>query len=303
MSQVISGQSVERPSNHRTQSFHLTPYHSYLTNLDLYQVLREGTHHAAVTDRPHFCHLNPFNVSTMKTPESVLKKQATQAKITAAREAADKAAGEKAVADVAQWTDKAKKYAEEYAAQEKAEVDNRRSAKAQGGFYVPAEPKLVIVVRIRGTIGVSPKAKKVMQLFRLRQLHNATFVRLNEATIRMLRLIEPYVTYGYPSRSIVEKLILKRGFGKLNKQRIPIGENVVIEEGLGKFGITCVPDLLHEIITVGPHFKQANNFLWPFKLNNPKGGFSRKTKMLHFMEGGEAGARGEEINTFIKKML
>ena len=115
---------------------------------------------------------------------------------------------------------------------------------------------------------------------------------------------EPLPTvYGYPSRSIVEKLILKRGFGKLNKHRIPIGENAVIEDGLGKFGITCVPDLLHEIITVGPHFKEANNFLWPFKLNNPKGGFSRKTKMLHFMEGGEAGARGEEINTFIKKML
>ena len=239
----------------------------------------------------------------MKTPESVLKKQATQAKIAEKREADAKAGEAKAVADVAEWTEKAKKYAEEYAAQEKAEIDNRRSAKAQGGFYVPAEPKLVIVVRIRGTIGVSPKAKKVLQLFRLRQLHNATFVRLNEATIRMLRLIEPYVTYGNPSRSTVEKLILKRGFGKLNKQRIPIGENAVIQDGLGKFGITCVADLLHELVTVGPHFKEANNFLWPFKLNNPRGGFSRKTKMLHFMEGGEAGARGEEINAFIKKML
>jgi large subunit ribosomal protein L7e len=239
----------------------------------------------------------------MKTPESVLKKQATQAKLAADREAATKAAEAKAVADVAAWTEKAKKYAEEYEAERKAEVDNRRSAKAQGGFYVPAEPKLVIAVRVRGTIGVSPKAKKVMQLFRLRQLHNATFIRLNEATIRMLRLIEPYVTYGYPSRTTIEKLILKRGFGKLNKQRIPIAENSVIEEGLGEFGITCTADLVHEIVTVGPHFKQANNFLWPFKLNNPKGGFSRKTKMLHFMEGGEAGARGEEINSFIKKML
>merc|ERR1711865_1065025 len=71
--------------------------------------------------------------------------------------------------------------------------------KVDGGFFVPAEPKLCLVIRIRGIIGVSPKAKKVMQLFRLRQLHNATFVKLNEATIRMLRLIEPYVTYGYPA--------------------------------------------------------------------------------------------------------
>lgn len=239
----------------------------------------------------------------MKVPESVLKKQEAQAKLTADREAAAKAAEAKAVKDVAEWTDKAKKYAEEYAAQERTDIESRRKAKAEGGFYVPAEPKLVIVVRIRGTIGVSPKAKKVLQLFRLRQLNNATFVRLNEATIRMLRLIEPYVTYGNPSRSTVEKLIFKRGFGKLNKQRIPIGENAVIEDGLGKFGITCAADLIHELCTVGPHFKEANNFLWPFKLNNPKGGFSRKTKLLHFMEGGEAGARGEEIDKFIKKML
>jgi large subunit ribosomal protein L7e len=140
-------------------------------------------------------------------------------------------------------------------------------------------------------------------LFRLRQLHNATFVKLNEATIRMLRLIEPYVTYGYPTRATVQKLIYKRGFGKINKQRIPIGDNSVIEEGLGKYGICCTADLIHEIITVGPNFKQANNFLWPFKLSSPKGGFSRKTKLLHFMEGGEAGARGEEINALVKKML
>jgi large subunit ribosomal protein L7e len=142
-----------------------------------------------------------------------------------------------------------------------------------------------------------------LQLFRLRQLHNATFVKLNEATIRMLRLIEPYVTYGYPSRATVQKLIYKRGFGKLNKQRIAISENSVIEEGLGKYGICCTADLIHEIVTVGPHFKQANNFLWPFKLGSPNGGFSRKTKLLHFMEGGESGARGEEINKLVNRMI
>merc|ERR1712111_82086 len=159
-------------------------------------------------------------------------------------------------------------YSAEYKAAEEAAIASRRQAKAQGGFYVPAMPKLALIIRIRGTIGVSPKAKKIMQLFRLRQIHNATFVKLNEATIRMLRLIEPYVTYGYPSRQTVEKLVYKRGFGKINKQRVPIADNSVIEEGLGKYGITCTADLVHEIVTVGENFKQANNFLWPFKLNN-----------------------------------
>eukprot|EP00560_Eucampia_antarctica_P008733 CAMPEP_0197825538 /NCGR_PEP_ID=MMETSP1437-20131217/2591_1 /TAXON_ID=49252 ORGANISM="Eucampia antarctica, Strain CCMP1452" /NCGR_SAMPLE_ID=MMETSP1437 /ASSEMBLY_ACC=CAM_ASM_001096 /LENGTH=239 /DNA_ID=CAMNT_0043425561 /DNA_START=72 /DNA_END=791 /DNA_ORIENTATION=- len=239
----------------------------------------------------------------MKAPESVLKKQASQAKIASDALAASRAAKQKKRADKKEFFESAEKYAAEYATAEKEAIDNRRAAKANGGFYVPAEPKLAIVIRIRGIIGVSPKAKKVMQLFRLRQIHNATFVKLNEATIRMLRLIEPYCTYGYPTRATVEKLVYKRGFGKLNKQRIPIAENSVIEAGLGDVGIRCTADLVHEIITVGPEFKRANNFLWPFKLSSPLGGFSSKTKLLHFMEGGEAGARGEEINKLVKKMI
>jgi large subunit ribosomal protein L7e len=239
----------------------------------------------------------------MKTPESVLKKQATQKKLADAKAAAAAAAEKKAAEDLKKFTANAEKYESEYVAGEQAAIENRRKAKKEGGFFVPAEPKVALVIRIRGTIGVSPKAKKVMQLFRLRQLHNATFVKLNEATIRMLRLIEPYVTYGYPTIETVQKLIWKRGFGKLNKQRIPIGDNKVIGEGLGQFGIECAADLIHEIVTVGPNFKKANNFLWPFKLSNPKGGFSSKTKLLHFMEGGEAGARGEEINKLVKKMI
>lgn len=239
----------------------------------------------------------------MKTPESVLKKQATQAKIAAMAKEQSLAAKQKKAADKKQFIANAEKYAAEYAAAQKAEIDNRRQAKAQGGFYVPAQPKVALVIRIRGTIGVSPKAKKVMQLFRLRQIHNATLVKLNEATIRMLRLIEPYVTYGIPTRATIEKLIYKRGFGKLNKQRVPIADNSVIQEGLGKYGINCCADLIHELVTVGPNFKEANNFLWPFKLSSPLGGFSRKTKLLHYLEGGEAGNRAEEINKLVKKMI
>ncbi len=239
----------------------------------------------------------------MKTRESVLKKQATQAKIAKLALEQSVAAKEAKKANKELAIKNAEKYAAEYAAAEKEAIDNRRKAKAAGGFYVPAEPKVALVIRIRGIIGVSPKAKKVMQLFRLRQIHNATFVRLNEATIRMLRLIEPYVTYGIPTRATIEKLIYKRGFGKINKQRVPIAENSVIQEGLSKHGINCCADLVHEIVTVGPAFKEANNFLWPFKLSSPLGGFSKKTKLLHYLEGGEAGNRGEEINKLVKKML
>jgi large subunit ribosomal protein L7e len=239
-----------------------------------------------------------------KVPDSVLKKQATQAKIEKIVEESVKEAKKAKKANKAEAIANSKKYDEEYQKTDQDMVDNRRLAHKNGGFYVPAEPKLALVIRIRGIIGVAPKPKKIMQLFRLRQIHNAVFVRMNEATIRMLRLIEPYVAYGYPSRETIKKLIYKRGFGKINKQRTPISENAVIIDGLSeKTGLKCTADLIHEIVTVGPNFKAANNFLWPFKLTAPRGGFSKKTKMLHYLEGGEAGNRGEEINKMVKKMI
>lgn len=67
----------------------------------------------------------------------------------------------------------------------------------------------------------------------------------------------------------------------------------VKSQALGKFGIICVEDLIHEILTVGPHFKEANNFLWPFKLKAPLGGLKKKRN--HYVECGDAGNREDYI--------
>lgn len=116
----------------------------------------------------------------------------------------------------------------------------------------------------------------------------------------MLRLVEPYVTYGYPNLKTVRELVYKRGFAKVNGQRIPITSNDVIEQQLGKKGIICIEDVIHELYTVGPHFKEVNKFLWAFKLSSPKGGYNKKRN--HFVEGGDAGNRENLINSFIQSM-
>ena len=64
----------------------------------------------------------------------------------------------------------------------------QRDAKKDGNYYVPAEPKLVFVMRIRGINQVSPKVKKVLQLLRLRQINNGVFIKMNKATQNMLRI-------------------------------------------------------------------------------------------------------------------
>jgi 60S ribosomal protein uL30 len=144
--------------------------------------------------------------------------------------------------------------------------------------------------------------KKILQLLRLRQIHNGVFVRVNASTIKMLRLVEPFIAYGYPNLKSVKELIYKRGFGKVSGQRIPLTTNTVVQAGLGAVGIESVEDLIHEIFTVGEEFKAASNFLWPVKLSSPKGGFIGK-KLNHFNEGGACGQQAHKINSLIKKML
>ncbi|CAN0145262.1 unnamed protein product [Pylaiella littoralis] len=234
-------------------------------------------------------------------PESVLKKRRTKEAIAAKQASKQEADQKAAAAKKKEIFARAEKYVKEYRQQENDAIRFRREAKAAGNIHVPAEAGVVLVVRIRGIIGVSPKVRKILQLLRLRQINNSVFVKLNAATVKMLRLVEPYVAYGYPNLKTVRELIYKRGFGKVHKQRIPISDNSVVEGTLGKTGIICVEDLIHEIYTVGPNFKAANNFLWPFKLSNPNGGF--RQKLLHFNEGGDAGQRGAKINVLIKRML
>merc|ERR1712243_181340 len=87
---------------------------------------------------------------------------------------------------------RAEKFAKEYQDQERDEIRLRREARKDGNYYVPSDAKLAFVMRIRGINQVAPKVKKVLQLFRLRQINNGVFIKLNKAPLNMLRICEPY---------------------------------------------------------------------------------------------------------------
>jgi 60S ribosomal protein uL30 len=203
----------------------------------------------------------------------------------------------------AEYINRARSYEKEYERSKRAIIQNHRMARKHDNFYVPPEPKLALVVRIRGINGIPPKPRKVLQLFRLRQINNATFVKLNKATLNMLRIAEPYIAWGYPNLKTVRRLIYKRGFLKINGRRIPLVTNETIARHLGGKSkkIICLEDIVHEIFTVGPSFKRVNRFLWHFKLSNPRGGWRNKTR--HYVEGGDFGNREAKINPLIQRMI
>nr|DAD46394.1 TPA_asm: hypothetical protein HUJ06_016331 [Nelumbo nucifera] len=86
--------------------------------------------------------------------------------------------------------------------------------------------------------------KKILKLLRLGPIFNGVSLKVNKATIL--------------------NMLHRRGYGKLNKQRIALNDDSIIE--------------------------QANNFLWPFKLKSPLDG------------GGDARIHEDYINELIKRM-
>jgi len=242
----------------------------------------------------------PHNGSTVKVPESVLKRRKTLEAIKAKRSAASVKITQKRKQVRKEIFKRAEKYVKEYREKEKSVIRLKRIAKNSSQFYVPDEAKVVFVVRIKGTYGVAPKVKKILQLLRLRHINAGAFVRVNKATMQMLIQAAPYLTWGAPNLKSVSELLYKRGFGKVDKQRVPLTDNSIIAKALGSKGIICMEDLVHEIFTCGKNFKEANSFLWPFKLNTPNGGWSQKK--TGYNEGGDSGDRKDDINKLIRRM-
>lgn len=240
-------------------------------------------------------------VDQILVPETLLKKRKSQEKAREERatEIENKKKAQKEKRGVI--FKRAEKYVKEYRDMEREKIRLSRLSKQEGTYFIPAEERLVFVVRIKGINKIAPKPRKILQLLRLLQINNGVFVRMTKATLEMLKVVEPWIAYGYPNLKTIRELIYKRGYGKVDKQRIALTDNSIIEENLGKFGIVCMEDLIHEIFTVGPNFKSASNFLWPFKLSNPTGGF-RSRKFRHYVEGGDLGNREDNINALIRQM-
>lgn len=144
------------------------------------------------------------------------------------------------------------------------------------------------------------RTEKILNYFRLTKLNFARLVPLTEFTKKMIRIVEPFVTYGYPTLKTVKDLVYKRGVVLINGELKSITSNELIEEHLGESNIICLEDIVHELFTVGENFAKVNKFLCPFKLSPPK--VIEGTKKVTVRETPKPGNRKDEINQFIESM-
>lgn len=147
-------------------------------------------------------------------PEGLKKKEErNQKNVTALKELREKRRAENKTKR-ADLLKRVQQYAADHAKSTAAHVEENRKAKSTGTIHVPAQPKVAFVIRIRGINKLDPRSVRILRLLRLRQLHNGAFVRINKASVNLLRKIEPYVTYGYISHYL--DILLERPSGSLS---------------------------------------------------------------------------------------
>jgi len=80
----------------------------------------------------------------------------------------------------------------------------------------------------------------------LKEINNCAFVKATDDNMKKVMLICDYVGYGQPTKPLVDEVIRKRGYLKTaDHKRVPISDNVIIEELLGeKAGLICVEDVI-----------------------------------------------------------
>merc|ERR1712205_294834 len=141
------------------------------------------------------------------------------------------------------------------------------------------------------TIAKKSRAAKRVQAYRNAEEYTREYRALARQQVRMKRQAKAAGNHFVEAEAKLIFVVRIRG----------LNDMPVVEGSLGKYGIKCMEDLIHEIYTVGPHFREANNFLWPFKLRPARHGQAKKRK--GFCEGGQAGNREFSMNNLIQRML
>ncbi|KFB42545.1 hypothetical protein ZHAS_00010255 [Anopheles sinensis] len=179
------------------------------------------------------------------------------------------------------------------------------------------EGRLIIIYRHRGGFIYNKTVDRTLYRLNLRFLKSATLQRLTPEVHAMLKIVEPFVIWGYPNITVIRELIYKYGALRdpglpharkgpelKGKGLVPLTSNKLVEEIFGYCGIICVDDLIHEIMTLGEAFEYVHRHFRCFKLRNPSTGWAcPKLKGKLRSLGGEAGFRGDEINELFKTLL
>lgn len=151
--------------------------------------------------------------------------------------------------------------------------------------------KLYAAIRIRSLIDRNPEVRKTVDLLRLRRVNSCSIFPAEKSFEGMLKLASQVLTYGEIEKGVLIELLKKRG-RTINGKKLS-------EEILKKFGFADFSELADYIFETG----KIPSFMKPyFRLHPPRKGFKRSTKK-YWLNKGELGYRGRDINELILRMI
>jgi large subunit ribosomal protein L30 len=156
------------------------------------------------------------------------------------------------------------------------------------------KPKCVCAVRIRGTVSAPIEVRETLRMLQLARNHNAVLIDDSPSFVGMLKTARNFVTWGEPSKEMVNMLIKKRG-------RL-LGNKKLTDEYAQTTNFKSLDELANAIFDGRVQHRNLPKMQPVFRLHPPSKGFKGKIKRSYGM-GGELGYRGEHINELIKRML
>ncbi len=137
------------------------------------------------------------------------------------------------------------------------------------------ENKLLAVLRVRGRANIRTSIEETLERLNLKRINNLSVLYGSKSNIGMLYKCNDYIAYGEIDDETLNKLFSKREIKLDDAQMKDLKE--------------------------GKKSLRSHDVHLPIRMHPPKHGF-RNTKKS-YVNGGDLGYRGEEINKLIKRML
>lgn len=153
-----------------------------------------------------------------------------------------------------------------------------------------------LVVRMKGTVNIPNWAQVTLANLHLQKKFRATLVPENEQTLGMLRKIKEIVSWTSVEESFIREFVEKKG-------RVSYSKLLSSQDGTEdkKTEPNDVSNIVIEIMKNETFLTKVAGLKPWFALNPPRGGFKKKSKLLHSQNGilGE----NKDLVEIVKRMM
>ena len=163
-------------------------------------------------------------------------------------------------------------FAKKYRKQQRHYVVYKRKKNAVKNKTTIIEKKAetaILAFRVKSSDNAANQEKGILNSLNLTKKFNASFIENTITNLEALKKWENCVVYGYPTRNLIEDLIKRRGFAKVDDKKTALTNNNVIEDALKDIDIICIDDLIDSIYK-NQNIDRINKFLYTFLMTNNK---------------------------------